>query len=485
MEENRRTFLSKIGWLAGSLLTPVNAIWAKVPFKGSIAPVYFTNGFKMTEVSQSEVIVWSRLGTQAKPNPLIHRKEKHPSQNNEYPIDFDEQMPAEKMDGGLTGSPGWVRAILENKGDRMVSDWQEARAERDFTVHLSFSGLHPATEYKVRLEGKAEKGEVTAFQTGSFKSAGSQTDPSELLLTTSTCQYFWNHDDRERGFKTYDAMRKLQPDFFVHTGDYVYYDRIGPMATTLEKARHKWHAMDGWPALKEFYRQVPLYMLKDDHDLLKDDVYPDTSPLGEFTLAQGLQVWRENVPLKGEPYRTYRWGRNLQIWLVEGREFRTPKESLSGSSRTIWGEAQKRWFVNTIKASDATFKILFSPTPVVGPDREKKMDNHANQLFDEEGNWLRQLLSEIEGVFVVNGDRHWQYFSIDDKTGLREFGAGPVSDAQSGGWSEDDVRPEHQFLRVKGGFLSIRLSHQAGRPKIEFRHHDVEGEVMHQEEFEA
>lgn len=484
MAENRRSFLTKIGWLTGGLITPVNTIRARVTFKLANDRVYFTNGFKVMEVSQNEAIIWTRLCANEKPNPLIHLKEKHKSQNNEYPIDFNEQMPVEEMDGGVTGSTGWVRAILENQRDKHVSDWQKASSDGDFTVSFSFTGLKSATQYKVQLEGKTEKGKITAHQSGSFRTAGSEESPSELLLTTSTCQYFWNYDDKNRGFKTYDAMRQLKPDFFIHTGDYVYYDRIGPMVDNLEKARHKWHAMDGWPSLKEFYQQVPIYMLKDDHDLLKDDVYPDSSPLGEFTLEQGLKVWRENVPLKDKPYRTFRWGKDLQIWLVEGREFRSPRDFQEGGDRTIWGDEQKQWFVDTMEDSDATFKLLFSPTPVVGPDRENKRDNHANKLFEEEGNWLRQFLSGKKGVFVVNGDRHWQYYSIDKATGLREFGAGPVSDAQSGGWSQDDKRPEHQFLRVNGGFLGIKVFRTENVPKIDFRHYDVAGNVMNQVVFE-
>ncbi|WP_154857349.1 alkaline phosphatase D family protein [Cyclobacterium xiamenense] len=484
MAENRRSFLTKIGWLTGGLITPVNTIRARVPFKLANDRVYFTNGFKVMEVSQNEAIIWTRLCANEKPNPLIHLKEKHKSQNNEYPIDFNEQMPVEEMDGGVTGSTGWVRAILENQRDKHVSDWQKASSDGDFTVSFPFTGLKSATEYKVQLEGKTEKGKITAHQSGSFRTAGSEERPSELLLTTSTCQYFWNYDDKNRGFKTYDAMRQLKPDFFIHTGDYVYYDRIGPMVDNLEKARHKWHAMDGWPSLKEFYQQVPIYMLKDDHDLLKDDVYPDSSPLGEFTLEQGLKVWRENVPIKDKPYRTFRWGKDLQIWLVEGREFRSPRDFQEGGDITIWGDEQKQWFVDTMEDSDSTFKLLFSPTPVVGPDRENKRDNHANKLFEEEGNWLRQFLSGKKGVFVVNGDRHWQYYSIDKATGLREFGAGPVSDAQSGGWSQDDKRPEHQFLRVNGGFLGIKVFRMENVPKIDFRHYDVEGNVMNQIVFE-
>ena len=448
-----------------------------------INKIHFTNGFKVTEVSQNEAIIWTRLCANEKPNPIIHKKSKTKEGNNNfYPVDFDEELPVENMDSAVVGARGKVRVWLN--GEKRASDWKTAESANDFTVQIPLSKLKPGTKYQFQLEAVPDDSGDQSLVQGEFKTAFDPGEAVPVNLTTSTCQYFWNYDDKNRGFKTYDAMRQLKPDFFVHTGDYVYYDRIGPLATNMEKARHKWHAMDGWASIREFYQQVPIYMLKDDHDLLKDDVYPDTSPLGEFTLEQGLKVWRENVPLKDKPYRTFRWGKDLQIWLVEGREFRTPKDIQAGGVRTIWGDEQKQWFVDTIAASDATFKVLFSPTPVVGPDRENKRDNHANQLFEEEGNWLRQFLSDKTGVFVVNGDRHWQYYSIDKETGLREFGAGPVSDAQSGGWSEDDKRPEHQFLRVNGGFLGIKVFRQGEIPKIDFRHYDVEGKVMNKEEFE-
>jgi alkaline phosphatase D len=351
-------------------------------------------------------------------------------------------------------------------------------------VQIPVSNLKSGKRYQLKLEARLiGRDEVSSIE-GSFKTADNKESILPVFLATATCQYFWNFDDKDRGFKTYDSMRRLNPGFFIHTGDYVYYDRIGPLATTIEKARHKWHAMDSWKSIKEFYQHVPVYLLKDDHDLLKNDVTPDSSPLGEFSLDDGLKVWRENVPLKNKPYRTFRWGKDLQVWLVEGREYRSSTKNNS-SEGTIWGEEQKSWFQSTVDASDATFKILFSPTPVVGPDRENKKDNHANKIFSAEGNWLRGYLSKEKDFYVVNGDRHWQYFSIDEETGLKEFGAGPVSDAQAGGWAEDDFRPEHQFLRVKGGFLGMKIYRENNIPYISFTHYDVDGKVVNEALFHA
>ena len=78
--------------------------------------------------------------------------------------------------------------------------------------------------------------------------------------------------------------------------------------------------------------------------------------------------------------------------------------------------------------SDATFKVLISPTPVVGPDRQTKKDNHANKGFTHEGNEIREFISKQKNMVVVCGDRHWQYASIAPKTKVREYSCGPASD---------------------------------------------------------
>jgi alkaline phosphatase D len=41
--------------------------------------------------------------------------------------------------------------------------------------------------------------------------------------------------------------------------------------------------------------------------------------------------------------------------------------------------------------------------------------------------------------------------------------------------------PEHRFLRIKGGFLSVDVGRSEDKPRISFRHHDVNGAVVHEE----
>ena len=166
--------------------------------------------------------------------------------------------------------------------------------------------------------------------------------------------------------------------------------------------------------------------------------------------------------------------------MIEGRRWRTPNNVPDGPAKTILGAAQKAWLFRTVAASTATFKVVLSPTPIVGPDRDSKNDNHANTGFKHEGDELRRFLGAQKNLVVANGDRHWQYFSIDPATGLREFGCGPMSDVHAGGYTpqpgDDAVQ---KFFRLKGGFLTIATKPAAATATLEIRHHAVDGTVAH------
>ena len=127
---------------------------------------------------------------------------------------------------------------------------------------------------------------------------------------------------------------------------------------------------------------------------------------------------------------------------------------------------------------------IINANPILGPDRKNKNDNYSNAGFQTEGNELRQLLNQFENVYLCNGDRHWQYVTHPEGTNLWEFSCGAGSDVHAGGWSQEDVRPEHRFLRVKGGFLRGEVSRKNGNPTLTFQHCDVDGNVVHEEIFQ-
>lgn len=127
--------------------------------------------------------------------------------------------------------------------------------------------------------------------------------------------------------------------------------------------------------------------------------------------------------------------------------------------------------------------MLVTPTPIVGPDRGggKKADNHANEAFATEGKELREWIkAHGKGkLFIVCGDRHWQYHSQDPETGVHEICCGPTTDKHAGG-SPGEEPKYHKFHRVAGGFLSVSVAWAGDKSTLSFRLHDVHGKQVYE-----
>jgi alkaline phosphatase D len=275
-------------------------------------------------------------------------------------------------------------------------------------------------------------------------------------------------------------MKAIAPDFIVHAGDIEYYDKPDPWALTVPLMRFKWGRIFGLPSNRDFYNHTTSYFIKDDHDTLANDCWPGQT-YGAVTFAEGKRLFNEEqFPSKPQRYQTVLWGKELQLWILEGRDFRSPNTLADGPEKTILGAQQKAWLSKSLQESKATYKLICTPTPIVGPDRDNKKDNHANAVFEHEGNELRQMFSKVPGVILCCGDRHWQYASVDERTNVWEFGCGPGSENHELGWKVGDTRPEHRFLRVQGGFLSGELTYDAtgSIPRLTIRHHDVTGKQV-------
>jgi alkaline phosphatase D len=227
---------------------------------------------------------------------------------------------------------------------------------------------------------------------------------------------------------------------------------------------------------------VPTYFLKDDHDTYVNDTWPGThfKWTEAFTFEDGQRIFRQQTGLPDPAYRTFKIGKDLQIWLMEGRDYRSPNNAPDGPEKSIWGAEQKAWLTKSLAESSAKFKVLISPTPIVGPDRENKRDNHSNDVFATEGNETRKLLAAFPNLVSVCGDRHWQYHSVDPATGLHEFSVGPASDRHAGGWDPKEFRKDvHRFLRVAGGYLEIELGGSPDARTLTLRHLDTAGDEQH------
>jgi alkaline phosphatase D len=86
-------------------------------------------------------------------------------------------------------------------------------------------------------------------------------------------------------------------------------------------------------------------------------------------------------------------------------------------------------------------------------------------------------------AFVLCGDRHWQYNSVDPETGVEEFGCGAASDSHASGSPGEDPKI-HRFHRMKGGFLAIQVRPNGGQSRIVIEHRDVHGAIVNSRTFE-
>jgi alkaline phosphatase D len=457
-----------------------------IPFPCLADGPYQATGFKVGEVTTHSAIVWTRLTLRPQRNPadgpmVEIRYGKATGGRRSRPVEaiiYPDGVDVAGIQGAVPGTTGEVRVLYRPEGEPnwLHTPWHKVDPERDFTHQFQIYKLSSDTAFSIIVESRSDSEPAGQSLSGTFRTAPRLRNPARVVFTVSTGQAY-NDRDSDEGYDIYPSMLKLKPNFFVHTGDIVYYDRL---AKTEPLARYHWQRTYSLPTNVLFHRQVSSYFIKDDHDSWVNDCWPtmQTKYMHEFTYLAGREIFREQVPMGQSTYRTQVWGADLQVWMVEGRDFRSANTAPDGPGKTIWGGRQKAWFKSTVTQSTATFKILISPTPLVGPDRDNKNDNHANKGFSHEGNELRDFIASQKNMVVVCGDRHWQYMSIDPRTGTREYSCGPASDKHAGGWQQDDYRKEfHRYLNVTGGFLSGTVERKEGTPTLVFRYHDSDGTV--------
>ena len=473
----RRDFLTASAQ-AATLLPQV--AWAS-SFVQTSGP-YQATGTRVGEVTENSAIVWTRLTKHAERNNRGIVFAKPAGQQRSQPV----TVPVEQIEGACPGMAGRVRlryGLSEDLSDAAETAWIDVTEATDFIHQFKLSGLKPdSTYYYVSQTTMPGDTQVRGEFRGKFFTAPDRTTPSEFRFCVMTCQGYPDRDHAD-GHPIYPSMLALAPRFVTMTGDLVYYDSNEPRAVTPALARLHWERMFSLPRLVAMMRSASSYWLKDDHDTLTNDSWPGMKA-GELTFAEGQMIFRQQAPLGEQSYRTFRWGRDLQIWFTDGRDFRSPNTMPDGPDKTIWGAEQKAWFKRTVQESDATWKVLISPTPLVGPDRTNKNDNHSNAGFAHEGNEIRAWLNEHvpDNFFVVCGDRHWQYHSVHPTAGTHEFSVGAASDSHAGGTPGED-KTYHRFHRVKGGFLSVELRPEGRQSLIAFQLRDVSGAVVYEAKF--
>jgi alkaline phosphatase D len=409
--------------------------------------------------------------------------------------------PEQDTKGLIPGCEGQARllyAASEQLTGAMATGWEWAKPEADWTIQFPLVGLQSATRYHYRIEFRADAN--AASQTSepfSFLTAPATDQRAAVKFHLTTCQDL-------RGSGTYVHMAAQKPDFCVSAGDTVYYDGQG-QARNVPQAWQAYQQMFGLAPMKDYYRNVGGYFMKDDHDYRFNDCDPhmkglwvnaqQNNPAARYTETKGnrkldvnwlshedgVRVFKQVFPMGEKTYRTVRWGQGLQIWMLENRDYRSPNEMPDGPEKTIWGQEQRAWLKETLLASDADYRIIISPNPIIGPDRILKGDNQANTNgFWHEGqaflDWLKD--NRLSNVVLMCGDRHWQYHSIDKRNGrtTHEFSCGPTCDEHVQAVPPPYEGVDRPYSASRGGFLTIMY-----RPDrtLSFQYYSVQGEPLY------
>ncbi|HEY3304122.1 MAG TPA: alkaline phosphatase D family protein [Candidatus Binatia bacterium] len=336
-------------------------------------------------------------------------------------FDADTGLSLGYVTGDVTpdGAVVWLRAQPESsvsiqygKDATLVSSASagpiRVAGDSDFTAKLLLSRLDPATVYYYRAAVAGKKpGLVGKFVTAPTADA------------TAVVKFCFGGDTREgyRPFTIMDAIRAKRPDFFVHLGDTIYADR-NFIASELPQFWSKYRTNRDDPPSQRLFSETSVYAIWDDHEVR--DNYEAGHPLAAIGQRAFLDYWpvRRDGSEPNRIYRSFRWGRALELFLLDGRQYR---ERAKG---TMLGSRQKEWLLDGLARSSALFKIVATPVPFYGGGRDR-WEAYARERSDVM-RWIEE--KKITGVVFVSADLHYAAVArIPGRLGLKEIVTGPLA----------------------------------------------------------
>ena len=359
-----------------------------------------------------------------------------------------------------------------------------AAAASDNTVRTTVTGLRAGTRYAYRFCRDALTSRLGRFRTAPPPAA---QEPVEFAFTgdadgtidPATGRPFYNN------FEVYGRMAAEGNDFNVNLGDIMYSDTAVPgvpPALTLEEKWAKYRLNLSYANLQQMNAGAGVYGHWDDHEWIDDFSVPEFgTPLYEV----GRKAFLDYVPARYNSatglYRRVRWGRNLEIFLLDERSFRSAKLSsepacrnpqtgaadplpqlparlrtapllsslgisqldpaqaracqarLADPARTMLGRAQLDRFKRDIERSNARFKVVLNELPIqqIYFQPYDRWEGYAAERRE----LLTFLRSRVENVVFLTTDFHANLindvristFSQGGDTGFEEVVTGPVA----------------------------------------------------------
>ena len=384
--------------------------------------------------------------------------------------------------------------------------------ETDFTLAIPLEGLMPATRYRLYVFAGSKERESTSTEARVAARGEFTTLPDAKSHAPLT--FAWSGDlggqglcrRGAAGYPIFDVMRAQQLDFFLFLGDTMYGDNLCPSppnepgadfrATTLAEYRARHRDQRAAEALRRFLDSVPVYVIWDDHEVRNNFAGPFDSQM-----PAGRQALREYWPIRvvsDDPsrlYRTVRAGADLELFILDTRQYRSSNADQDGQAKTMLGERQLQWLLLGITESTATWKVIVTSVPLSilkgGGANVPGNDGWAGGAdgtgFERERQVIVNciLSQRVMNVVFLAGDVHYVQANAYDPNGdgipdFHEFMAGPLSAAPgpqtpaSAGLRPTTLINEGGYfnfglIRVTKSFFDVTVLDEAGATR--FSHH--------------
>jgi alkaline phosphatase D len=213
-------------------------------------------------------------------------------------------------------------------------------------------------------------------------------------------------------------------------------------------------------------------MIWDDHEVRNDFAGPFDSQM-----PAGRQALREYWPIRMEPddphrlYRMVRAGADLELFILDTRQYRSLNTDQDGPAKTMLGERQLQWLLSGLTESTVTWKVIVTTVPLSIP-KGGSADGSGNDGwaggagipgFERE----RQVIVDhilgrkVKNVVFLAGDVHYVQANAYDPNGdgipdFHEFISGPLS-AAPGRLTQANVALRPTTLINDGGYMNFGL----------------------------
>ncbi|MEV1021912.1 alkaline phosphatase D family protein [Streptomyces sp. NPDC050264] len=277
--------------------------------------------------------------------------------------------------------------------------------DTDFTGTTRLRGLPPGEQihYRVLLADPDDPRRTSAPVPGTFRTAPvSRRGGVRFLWSGDIAGQGWGINPDRGGYRVYEDMRALDPDFFLCSGDNIYADgpilpsvtlpdgRVWRNVTTEEKSKvaetlaefrgaFRYNLLD--ENARRFNAQVPTITQWDDHEvhnnwypgqILDDARYTEKST--DVLAARSLRAFSEYFPVStlppgdadGRVYRVLKQGPLLDVFVLDMRTYRNANSPNRQADDTtgILGAEQLAWLKRELSRSRAVWKVIASDMPL-------------------------------------------------------------------------------------------------------------------------